>query len=79
MVHKTPKNKTSTTISDGNQEHYNSFEAEPSPIVSKEQQCNKTTYTTDGSTFDEMSAFENPNATGLMVGNVKYVSLYFFN
>ena len=79
MVHKTPKNKTSTTISDDNQELDNSFEAEPSPIVSKEQQCNKTTYTTDGSTFDEMSAFENPNATGLMVGNIKYVSLYFFN
>ena len=75
MIHKTPRNKTSTSITNGGQEPDDSFEAEPSPVVSKEP-CNKTTYTTDDSTFDEMSAFENPNATG-MVGNVKNVSIFF--
>lgn len=77
MLHKTPVSGNKTSITGDDQEHSTIFEAEPSPIVSKEQ-YNKTTYTTDGSTFDEMSAFENPNATGLMVGNVKNVSILFY-
>ena len=77
IPHKTPvsENKTMTIINKKDLKHELSFDDEPSPIVSKEL-CNKTSYTNDGSTFDEMSAFENPNATGLMVGNIKHVSMF---
>ena len=71
ILHKTPS--TGNRSAKGSARAELSFVEGPSPVVLNDPRCNKTSFMTDGSTFDEMSAFENPNATGMMVGNVHEV------